>query len=160
MQFIPPKTPCEQICWHLRKDNENQTQPKSRSLTAAPKTFHSKKIGEFTKSDIEYLLTAVCWSKIHSGNLKKNVSDSIKKLREAVDTEFKKNKAKMTQVCTVSGISRSAFYYNKDNNKKEQRDCEILNLILKPPDSILKRRGSKAKSKEIAYPFGAVNGDT
>jgi putative transposase len=67
-------------------------------------------------------------------------------------------KTKTRKLCEVTGISKSVFYYNKGNNSQKIKDKKVLDQLLKLPEKILKRRGSKAKAREIKIRFGvAVN---
>ena len=68
----------------------------------------------------------------------------------------KEPKTKTRKLCEVTGISKSTFYYNKDNDSQELKDKEILDLLLKLPKKILRNRRSKAKAHEIKIRFGKV----
>ena len=61
----------------------------------------------------------------------------------------KEPKTKTRKLCEVAGVSKSSFYYNRENSSQELKDKEVLDLLMKLPKKILERRGNKVKSKEI-----------
>ena len=61
---------------------------------------------------------------------------------------------KTRKLCEVTGVSKSSFYYNRNNDCQELKDAEVLECLGQLPEKILGRRGSKAKSKELKIRFG------
>ena len=92
--------------------------------------------------------------------LKRNLQSREKKLilKTMTDCLQKEPETKTRKLCEVAGISKSSFYYNRENISQELKDREVLGLLMKLPKKILERRGNKAKSREIKIRFGkAVN---
>lgn len=63
---------------------------------------------------------------------------------------------KTRKLCEVTGISKSSFYYNRNNDSQKFKDAEVLKYLNQLPEKILNRRGSKAKSKELKIRFGVT----
>lgn len=53
------------------------------------------------------------------------------------------------KLCEVTGVSKSSFYYNRNNDSQKLKDTEVLKDLKQLPEKIVKRRGSKVKSKEL-----------
>lgn len=47
---------------------------------------------------------------------------------------------KIRKVCEVAGVSKSTFYYNRNNDSQAQKDAEIVTLLKKLPQKILLHR--------------------
>ena len=58
------------------------------------------------------------------------------------------------KLCEVTGVSKSSFYYNRNNDSQKLKDEGVLKCLKQLPDKILNRRGSKIKSKELKVRFG------
>ena len=109
--------------------------------------------------DLEYYKTAALFWETYAKNIEEELAKQGKKklvLKTMQDCLEKAPKTKKRKLCEVAGISKSTFYYNKKNNSKESRDKEVLDLLHKLPKKVLKRRGSKAKSKELKNRFGLI----
>ena len=63
---------------------------------------------------------------------------------------------KTRKLCEAAGVSKSSFYYNRNNVSQKLKDAEVLNHLKQLPEKILNRRGSKAKSKELKIRFGII----
>ena len=126
--------------------------PKLHSATEMAK---KKKISD--DKDLEYYKTAALFWETYAKNIEEELAKQGKKklvLKAMQDCLEKEPKTKTRKLCEVAGVSKSAFYYNKGNDSQELKDKEILVLLMKLPKHVLKRRGSKAKSKEIKKHFG------
>ena len=111
------------------------------------------------EKDLEYYKTAALFWETYAKNIEEELAKQGKKkllLKTMQDCKKMKPKIKTRKLCEVAGVSKSTFYYNKNNCSQKERDKEILSLLKKLPERILLRRGSKAKSKELKLRFGVT----
>ena len=111
------------------------------------------------EKDLEYYKTVALFWETYVKNIEEELAKQGKKklvLKAMQDCLKKEPKTKTRKLCEVTGISKSTFYYNKDNDSQKLKDKEILDLLLKLPKKILRNRRSKAKAHEIKIRFGKV----
>lgn len=129
--------------------------PKLHDATQMAK---NKKInGE--EHDLEYYKTAALFWETYAKNVEEELAKQGKKklvLKTMQDCLKKNPKTKTRKLCEVAGVSKSTFYYNRDNNLQEMKDGDTLALLKNLPPNILKRRGNKAKSKELKKRFDVI----
>lgn len=129
------------------------------SLRSATEMAKKNRIND--GKDIEYYKTAALFWETYAKNIEDELAKQGKKkliLKTMQDCLTQEPKTKTRKLCEVTGISKSVFYYNKGNDSQKIKDKKVLDQLLKLPEKILKRRGSKAKAREIKTRFGvAVN---
>ena len=128
--------------------------PKLQSATemAKKKTINDEK-------DLEYYKTAAIFWEQYAKNIEEELAKQGKKkllLKTMKDCLEKNPDLKTRKLCEVTGVSKSSFYYNRNNNSQKLKDAEVLKSLNQLPGKILKRRGSKAKSKELKSRFGII----
>ena len=111
------------------------------------------------EKDREYYQTAAAYWKNYAKLLEAEIEKKNKKklkIQAATQTINENPKMKMRKVCEVADISKSTYYFNYKNNKKEIEDMKVISLIEKLPKKMKKRAGSKTKSEKIKQQFGIV----
>jgi len=111
------------------------------------------------EKDLEYYKTAALFWETYAKNIEEELAKQGKKkllLKTMQECKKIEPKIKTRKLCEVAGVSKSTFYYNKNNNSQKEKDKELLSLLKKLPRRILLRRGSKAKSKELKLRFGII----
>lgn len=109
--------------------------------------------------DFEYYKTAAIFWEQYAKNIEAELAKQGKKkllLKTMQDCLRQNPNLKTRKLCEVTGVSKSSFYYNRNNDSQEMKDSRALKLLRRLPEKILKRRGSKAKSKELKIRFGAT----
>lgn len=107
--------------------------------------------------DLEYYKTAAIFWEQYAKNIEAELAKQGKKkllLKTMRDCLERNPKLKTRKLCEVTGVSKSSFYYNMNNDSQKQKDAELLKLLRRLPEKILNRRGSKAKAKELRTRFG------
>ena len=151
-------------CGYKRLAREfNLSRDTVRDWCLNPKLHSATEMAKKTKvsdeKDLEYYKTAALFWETYAKNIEAEVAKQGKKkliLKTMTDCLQKEPKTKTRKLCEVAGVSKSSFYYNKDNCSQELKDREVLDLLMKLPKKILERRGNKVKSKEIKIRFGKV----
>ena len=124
-------------------------------LQSATEMAKKNKIND--DKDLEYYKTAAIFWQQYAQNIEAELAKQGKKkllLKTMKDCLKKNPKLKTRKLCEVTGVSKSSFYYNRNNNSQKVKDSEALTLLKQLPQKILIRRGSKAKSKELKTRFG------
>ena len=109
--------------------------------------------------DLEYYRTAAIFWEQYARNIEAELARQGKKklLLKAMKECLEKNPSlKTRKLCEAAGVSKSSFYYNRNNVSQKLKDAEVLNHLKQLPEKILNRRGSKAKSKELEIRFGII----
>ena len=151
-------------CGYKRLAREfNLSRDTVRDWCLNPKLHSATEMANKTKinddKDLEYYKTAALFWETYAKNVEEELAKQGKKklvLKTMQDCLEKEPKTKTRKLCEVAGVSKSSFYYNKNNDSQELKDKEILDLLLKLPKKILRKRGSKAKAREIKRRFGKV----
>lgn len=107
--------------------------------------------------DLEYYKTAAIFWEQYAKNIEAELAKQGKKkllLKTMKDCLEQNQNLKTRKLCEVTGISKSSFYYNRNNNSQKLKDAEVLKYLKQLPEKILNRRGSKIKSKELKVRFG------
>lgn len=111
--------------------------------------------------DLEYYMTAAIFWEQYAKNIETELAKQGKKkllLKTMRECLSQNPNLKTRRLCEVTGVSKSSFYYNRNNNFQKMKDAEVLKCLNRLPEKILNRRGSKAKSRELKIRFGtAVN---
>lgn len=111
--------------------------------------------------DLEYYRTAAIFWEQYAKNIETELAKQGKKkllLKTMRECLSQNPNLKTRRLCEVTGVSKSSFYYNRNNNFQKMKDAEVLKCLNRLPEKILNRRGSKAKSRELKIRFGtAVN---
>lgn len=150
-------------CGYRRLAREfNLTKDLVRDWCQNPKLHEATEMAKKQKlngeeKDLEYYKTAALFWETYAKNIEEELAKQGKKkiLLKTIESCQKMDpKIKTLKLCEVAGISRSTFYYNKDNNTQEEKDKEILAYLKKLSKKILRKRGSKAKSQELKQRFG------
>ena len=151
-------------CGYKRLAREfNLSRDTVREWCLNPKLHSATEMAKKTKAndekDLEYYKTAALFWETYAKNIEAELAKQGKKkliLKTMTDCLQKEPKTKTRKLCEVAGVSKSSFYYNRENSSQEVKDKEVLGLLMKLPKKILERRGNKAKSKEIKIRFGKV----
>ena len=109
--------------------------------------------------DLEYYKTAALFWETYAKNVEEELAKQGKKklvLKTMKDCLEKNPETKARKLCEVAEISKSTFYYNLNNDLQKKKDEKILLSLKKLPPNILKRRGNKAKSKELKNRFEII----
>ena len=109
--------------------------------------------------DIEYYETATAYWENYAKLLEKEIEKKRKKKLkiQAIKIATEKNqKIKTRMICQIADITKSTYYFNYKNDKKEIEDMKVISLIGKLPDKIKMRAGNKTKSEVIKQRFGIV----
>ena len=128
--------------------------PKLHSATEMAK---KKNIND--DKDLEYYRTAAIFWEQYAKNIEAELAKQGKKkllLKAMKDCLEQNPNLKTRKLCEVTGVSKSSFYYNRNNDSQKQKDAEVLRILKRLPEKILNRRGSKAKSKELKLRFGTI----
>ena len=131
--------------------------PRLYNAVQMVKKKNKKKIIE--EKDLEYYKTAALFWETYAKNIEEELAKQGKKklLIKTMKDCLKKNpKIKTRKLCEVSGISKSTFYYNRNNHRQKDKDSEVIDLLHKLPRNILRRRGSMVKSLELKKRFEIV----
>lgn len=107
--------------------------------------------------DLEYYKTAAIFWEQYAKNIEAELAKQGKKkllLKTMKDCLEQNQNLKTRKLCEFTGISKSSFYYNRNNNSQKLKDAEVLKYLKQLPEKILNRRGSKIKSKELKVRFG------
>lgn len=135
-----------------------------RSWCLNPKLRSAKEMAKKQKinreeKDLEYYKTAALFWEIYAKNIEEELAKQGKKkllLKTMLDCLEKEPKTKTRRLCEVAGITKSTFYYNRNNHRKEEKDAGVVELIKSLPEKVRERRGNKAKAKEIKKQRGIV----
>lgn len=135
-----------------------------RSWCLDPKLHNAKEVAKKGKTDdgekdLDYYKTAAFFWEEYAKAIEEELAKQGKKkvFLKIMKKCLKKNpKIKVRKLCKITGVSKSTFYYNRNNRQKKENDEETLSLLKKLPSKILSKRGSKAKSKEILKRFGKI----
>ena len=125
--------------------------PKLQSATQMAK---KNKIND--DKDLEYYKTAAIFWEQYAKNIEAELAKQGKKkllLKTMKECLEQNPNLKTRKLCEVTGISKSSFYYNRNNDSQKLKDAEVLKYLNQLPEKILNRRGSKAKSKELKIRF-------
>lgn len=149
-------------CGYKRLAREfNLSRDTVRDWCLNPKLHSATEMAKKTKinddKDLEYYKTAALFWETYAKNIEEELAKQGKKkllLKTMEDCLKKEPKTKTRKLCEVAGISKSSFYYNRNNDSQELKDEEVLKYLMLLPKKILKRRGNKAKSKELKNRFG------
>ena len=152
-------------CGYKRLAREfNLSRDTVREWCLNPKLHSAKEMAKKAKAnndekDLEYYKTAALFWETYAKNIEEELAKQGKKklvLKTMEECLKKEPRTKTRKLCEVAGVSKSSFYYNKDNDSQELKDKEVLDLLLQLPKKILYKRGSKAKAHEIERRFGKV----
>ena len=78
---------------------------------------------------------------------KRNLPNRVKTLFESDERLSQKNtETKTLKLCEVTGVSKSTFYYNRNNNLQEKKDEEIPAMLKKFPKNYYKQQMENKKS--------------
>lgn len=124
-------------------------------LQSATQMAKKNKIND--DKDLEYYKTAAIFWEQYAKNIEAELAKQGKKkllLKTMKDCLEQNQNLKTRKLCEVTGISKSSFYYNRNNNSQKLKDAEVLKYLKQLPEKILNRRGSKIKSKELKVRFG------
>lgn len=129
--------------------------PRLREIT----TMARKKKSNNEEHDLEYYKTAALFWETYAKNVEAELAKQGKKklvLKTMQDCLTIAAHTKIRKLCKVAGISKSTFYYNRNNDRQAQKDTEIVTLLKKLPKKILLRRGNKAKANIIRQRFAVI----
>ena len=118
-----------------------------------------KKKNNNEEYDLEYYKTAALFWETYAKNVEAELAKQGKKklvLKTMQDCLTIAAHTKIRKLCKVAGISKSTFYYNRNNDRQAQKDTEIVTLLKKLPKKILLRRGNKAKANIIRQRFAVI----
>ena len=107
--------------------------------------------------DLEYYKTAAIFWEQYAKNIEAELAKQGKKkllLKTMKDCLKQNPNLKTRKLCEVTGVSKSSFYYNRNNTSQKLKDAEVLKYLKQLPEQIMNRRGSKIKSKELKLRFG------
>lgn len=135
-----------------------------RSWCLDPKLHNAEEMAKKEKTDdgekdLDYYKTAAFFWEEYAKAIEEELAKQGKKkvfLKIMKKCLEKNPKIKVRKFCKITGVSKSTFYYNRNNRQKKENDEETLSLLKKLPSKILSKRGSKAKSKEILKRFGKI----
>ena len=122
-------------------------------------TMARKKKSNNEEHDLEYYKTAALFWETYAKNVEAELAKQGKKklvLKTMQDCLTIAAHTKIRKLCKVAGISKSTFYYNRNNDRQVQKDTEIVTLLKKLPKKILLRRGNKAKANIIRQRFAVI----
>ncbi|MGI5174366.1 IS3 family transposase [Treponema sp. OMZ 840] len=111
------------------------------------------------EQDLEYYKTAALFWETYAKNIEAELAKQGKKklvLKTLKDSLTIAPQTKIRKLCEVAGISKSTFYYNRNNDMQVQKDTEIVTLLKTLPKKILLRRGNKAKANILRQRFAVV----
>lgn len=149
-------------CGYKRLAREfNLSRDTVRSWCLNPKLHSATEMAKKNKinddKDLEYYKTAAIFWEQYAKNIETELAKQGKKkllLKTMKDCLEQNPDLKTRKLCEVTGVSKSSFYYNIKNDSQKQKDAEALKYLEHLPEKILKRRGSKAKSRELKNRFG------
>ena len=149
-------------CGYKRLAREfNLSRDTVRSWCLNPKLHSATEMAKKNKinddKDLEYYKTAAIFWEQYAKNIEAELAKQGKKkllLKTMKDCLEQNQNLKTRKLCEVTGISKSSFYYNRNNNSQKLKDAEVLKYLKQLPEKILNRRGSKIKSKELKVRFG------
>ena len=149
-------------CGYKRLAREfNLSRDTVREWCLNPKLHSATEMAKKTKvsdeKDLEYYKTAALFWETYAKNIEVELAKQGKKkllLKTMNDCLEQNQNLKTRKLCEVTGISKSSFYYNRNNNSQKLKDAEVLKYLKQLPEKILNRRGSKIKSKELKVRFG------
>ena len=149
-------------CGYKRLAREfNLSRDTVRSWCLNPKLHSATEMAKKNKinddKDLEYYKTAAIFWEQYAKNIETELAKQGKKkllLKTMKDCLEQNPDLKTRKLCEVTGVSKSSFYYNIKNDSQKQKDAEVLKYLEHLPEKILKRRGSKAKSRELKNRFG------
>ena len=149
-------------CGYKRLAREfNLSRDTVRSWCLNPKLHSATEMAKKNKinddKDLEYYRTAAIFWEQYARNIEAELAKQGKKkllLKTMKDCLEQNPELKTRKLCEVAGISKSSFYYNRNNNSQKLKDAEVLKYLKQLPEKILNRRGSKIKSKELKVRFG------
>ena len=151
------------VCGYKKLAREfNLSRDTVRGWCLNPKLQTATEMAKKTKinnneKDLEYYKTAAIFWEQYAKNIEAELAKQGKKkllLKTMNDCLEQNQNLKTRKLCEVTGISKSSFYYNRDNNSQKLKDAEVLKYLKQLPEKILNRRGSKIKSKELKVRFG------
>ena len=128
-------------CGYKRLAREfNLSRDTVREWCLNPKLHSATEMAKKTKvsdeKDLEYYKTAALFWETYAKNIEAELAKQGKKkliLKTMTDCLQKEPKTKTRKLCEVAGVSKSSFYYNKDNCSQELKDREVLDLLMKLP---------------------------
>lgn len=123
-------------------------------LQSATQMAKKNKIND--DKDLEYYKTAAIFWEQYAKNIEAELAKQGKKklLLQTMKECLEQNpNLKTRKLCEVTGVSKSSFYYNRNNDSQKIKDAEVLKYLNQLPGKILYRRGSKTKSKELKNRF-------
>ena len=151
------------VCGYKKLAREfNLSRDTVRGWCLNPKLQTATEMAKKTKinnneKDLEYYKTAAIFWEQYAKNIEAELAKQGKKkllLKTMNDCLEQNQNLKTRKLCEVTGISKSSFYYNRNNNSQKLKDAEVLKYLKQLPEKILNRRGSKIKSKELKVRFG------
>ena len=151
------------VCGYKKLAREfNLSRDTVRGWCLNPKLQTATEMAKKTKinnneKDLEYYKTAAIFWEQYAKNIEAELAKQGKKkllLKTMNDCLEHNQNLKTRKLCEVTGISKSSFYYNRNNNSQKLKDAEVLKYLKQLPEKILNRRGSKIKSKELKVRFG------
>ena len=151
------------VCGYKKLAREfNLSRDTVRGWCLNPKLQTATEMAKKTKinnneKDLEYYKTAAIFWEQYAKNIEAELAKQGKKkllLKTMKDCLEQNQNLKTRKLCEVTGISKSSFYYNRNNNSQKLKDAEVLKYLKQLPEKILNRRGSKIKSKELKVRFG------
>ena len=150
------------VCGYKKLAREfNLSRDTVRGWCLNPKLQTATEMAKKTKinnneKDLEYYKTAAIFWEQYAKNIEAELAKQGKKkllLKTMNDCLEQNQNLKTRKLCEVTGISKSSFYYNRNNNSQKLKDAEVLKYLKQLPEKILNRRGSKIKSKELKVRF-------
>ena len=151
------------VCGYKKLAREfNLSRDTVRGWCLNPKLQTATEMAKKTKinnneKDLEYYKTAAIFWEQYAKNIEAELAKQGKKkllLKTMNDCLEQNQNLKTRKLCEVTGISKSSFYYNRNNNSQKLKDAEVLKYLKQLPEKILNRRESKIKSKELKVRFG------
>ena len=151
------------VCGYKKLAREfNLSRDTVRGWCLNPKLQTATEMAKKTKinnneKDLEYYKTAAIFWEQYAKNIEAELAKQGKKkllLKTMNDCLEQNQNLKTRKLCEVTGISKSSFYYNRNNNSQKLKDAEVLKYLKQLPEKILNRRGRKIKSKELKVRFG------
>ena len=150
------------ICGYKKLAREfNLSRDTVRDWCLNPKLQNATQMAKKNKinddKDLEYYKTAAIFWEQYARNIEAELAKQGKKkllLKTMVDCLEQNPRLRTRKLCEVTGVSKSSFYYNRNNDSQKLKDEGVLKCLKQLPDKILNRRGSKIKSKELKVRFG------
>lgn len=150
------------ICGYKKLAREfNLSRDTVRDWCLNPKLQNATQMAKKNKinddKDLEYYKTAAIFWEQYARNIEAELAKQGKKkllLKTMVDCLEQNPRLRTRKLCEVTGVSKSSFYYNRNNDSQKLKDEGVLKYLKQLPDKILNRRGSKIKSKELKVRFG------